>query len=675
MPHSSKHTPQLPVPEMRFEQKYLTSIAPYIHTSYTPVAEHESSLAVEDHLGGAYEKVEVKEKRRQLVKRTEVQWGHLLLRTTFDQVISPMLQGLVLAVLGHWITPIVQGVRSGVKTRVSHVEGSFSRGLRSLVSGLVRLHRRLLVRISASSTRPTTCDIATSTCAPVRDEVSSSVQSNACAMNRPSSRVTTHVLASQFVATSAYVGGLPVLMLFSSLYWAIKSSKECRIVTEYIKMHASHALSKSGSLLCTRHIPPSYVSYMTTFAGPNLVPTVVWCRAGSPHSPTNAPYINYSFLSAHDDRGNAPTYSPCESRLSNPLVSHEQDLLCAFVFDPPFEVWQISAAANAEKIRFRDFRSHHAPSTNHLLPTIMHHSRQSTSTNQQDKEMRRARRHTVYDLTALNLHEDGSRLDLDGQLTSRRALVQRSRAVRDARGNVVARGLPVVPHVKRVRNTEEEQGEGEEHILLDEVEEADPSVAGTTGGTDGASAPSRKRRRLNQAEDLNLGANVSELDELPSGDLLKCIHHFASRYYAERGMLLNASKDYRRERKERRQSALRKAEQSEGEQQAGEKQRNENEEADGSEEHDNEEDTESGPPVKRKRRGQAYAESSKLSRDMYKVMDGSALMALGLLLQEHVAQTIGLNTSRKPAAQTEGIVNEIGEAHEREEMIRGGRIP
>ncbi|KAL1671737.1 hypothetical protein EV122DRAFT_284624 [Schizophyllum commune] len=157
MPHHSKHgTPQLPVPEMRFEQKYLSSIAPYIHTEYKPVAERETSLSEEEHLDGAYEKVEVREKQRQLVKETRVQWGRVILRTTFDQVVSPMLQGLVLAVLGHWITPVLQGVRSGVKTRVSNVEGSFSRGLRS--------------------------------------------------------------------------------------FWAIKSSKECRIRTEYIKMYASQAL-------------------------------------------------------------------------------------------------------------------------------------------------------------------------------------------------------------------------------------------------------------------------------------------------------------------------------------------------------------------------------------------------------------------------------------------------
>ena len=100
-------------------------------------------------------------------------------------------------------------------------------------------------------------------------------------------------------------------------------------------------------------------------------------------------------------------------------------------------------SANAAKIRLR---------TDH--PTPLNHSLFPHSS-----FMQRNRRHTVYDLTALNLHEDGSRLDLDGHLTSRRAFAQRSRAVRDARGNVISRSLPVVPRVRRIRA---EEGEGEE---------------------------------------------------------------------------------------------------------------------------------------------------------------------------------------------------------------------
>ncbi|KAL1695641.1 hypothetical protein GGG16DRAFT_121455 [Schizophyllum commune] len=518
MPHHSKHgTPQLPVPEMRFEQKYLSSIAPYIHTEYKPVAERETSLSEEEHLGGAYEKVEVREKQRQLVKETRVQWGRVILRTTFDQVVSPMLQGLVLAVLGHWITPVLQGVRSGVKTRVSNVEGSFSRGR-------LKLHLRLLTLISASINNSTTCATASSICSPVRAEVSNSVQPNASAMNSASSLATT-------------------------CSWAIRSSKECRIRTEYIKMYASQALQ-------------TVVSWITTFMDPNLVLTVVKYRTGIPH---------------------------------------EQDLPRRVVLNQP--VWR-----QVHRVCWQ-------PSIN--------------------------RRHTVYDLTALNLHEDGSRLDLDGHLTSRRALAQRSRAVRDARGNVISRSLPVVPRVRRVRA---EEGEGEEVELDEEAEKtaenADEPVAG----------PSRKRRRLNQLEDPDLVPSTNELD-LPSGDLLKCIHHFASKYYTERGMLLNASRDYRRERKERRKNATRQPtytpEGDEGEPAVEEEQYEDGHPAVDEQEVDEEGTNASAPPppTKRRKRGKAYAESSKLSRDMYKVMDGSALMALGLLLQEHIAQTMGLSAS------------------------------
>ena len=153
-------------------------------------------------------------------------------------------------------------------------------------------------------------------------------------------------------------------------------------------------------------------------------------------------------------------------------------------------------SANAAKIRLR---------TDH--PTPLNHSLFPHSS-----FMQRNRRHTVYDLTALNLHEDGSRLDLDGHLTSRRAFAQRSRAVRDARGNVISRSLPVVPRVRRVRA---EEGEGEEVELDEEAEKtaenADEPVAG----------PSRKRRRLNQLEDPDLVPRTNELG-LPSGVSIRC---------------------------------------------------------------------------------------------------------------------------------------------------------
>ncbi|KAI5831576.1 hypothetical protein K523DRAFT_346035 [Schizophyllum commune Tattone D] len=507
MPHHSKHgTPQLPVPEMRFEQKYLSSIAPYIHTEYKPVAERETTLSEEEHLGGAYEKVEVREKQRQLVKETRVQWGRVILRTTFDQVVSPMLQGLVLAVLGHWITPVLQGVRSGVKTRVSNVEGSFSRGLRSRL----KLHLRLRTLISASINNSTTCATASSICSPVRAEVSNSVQPNASAMNSASSLATT----------------------------------------------------------CS-------VSWITTFTGPNLVLTVVKYRTGK-----------------------RVTYALSERSLAHSVVPHEQHLSRRIVLDQ--SVWR---------------QVHRICGVN--------------------------RRHTVYDLTALNLQEDGSRLDLDGHLTSRRALAQRSRAVRDARGNVISRSLPVVPRVRRVGDVE---GEGEE-VELDGEAEKEAEKADEVP----VAEPSRKRRRLNQLEDPDLVPSTNELD-LPSGDLLKCIHHFASKYYTERGMLLNASKDYRRERKERRKNATRQPTHTpEGDE--GEPAVEEEQDEDGHPAVDEQEVDEDGtnaspppPPTKRRKRGKAYAESSKLTRDMYKVMDGSALMALGLLLQEHVAQTMGLST-------------------------------
>ncbi|KAJ7043481.1 hypothetical protein C8F04DRAFT_943794, partial [Mycena alexandri] len=100
-----------------------------------------------------------------------------------------------------------------------------------------------------------------------------------------------------------------------------------------------------------------------------------------------------------------------------------------------------------------------------------------------------------------------------------------------------------------------------------------------------------------------------------SQDLLRCIHHFACNYYSERGQL---SHTYYKEKAERRAAKL-----------AAKKA--ENKDAD-SQEDASEAETE--PPKKNKR---GLGEKR---RDMYKTLDGSALLAIGMLLQEHVARLL-----------------------------------
>ncbi|KJA29554.1 hypothetical protein HYPSUDRAFT_50142 [Hypholoma sublateritium FD-334 SS-4] len=181
----------------------------------------------------------------------------------------------------------------------------------------------------------------------------------------------------------------------------------------------------------------------------------------------------------------------------------------------------------------------------------------------------------------------------------------------------------------------------------------------------------------------------------PSPDLLKSIHRFASEFYSERGQLLNVSRQYRAERKQARLARQqRKASQSKGKEKASgsksptpssdesqegsddgsesDEDEDENEEGgeigkkDGSKKKgkrkeeledegedsadessgDEEEADEAGteeaetakrrPKTKRRRRSGKPKILPPLVTDMYKVFEGSALMVLGMLVQEHI---------------------------------------
>ncbi|KAF7308650.1 hypothetical protein HMN09_00714400 [Mycena chlorophos] len=137
---------------------------------------------------------------------------------------------------------------------------------------------------------------------------------------------------------------------------------------------------------------------------------------------------------------------------------------------------------------------------------------------------------------------------------------------------------------------------------------------------------SRKRRlNTNDIDFLNTDAlpAVSHF-AVPSSDLLKCIHHFASNYYEERGQLYNDSRTYRKQKTARRRAK---------------KARLENPDAhvDDSEEQEDESPKQAANTTRR--------------RDMYKTMDGSALLAVGMLLQEHIARTLA---TRKATDWKEG---------------------
>ena len=141
-------------------------------------------------------------------------------------------------------------------------------------------------------------------------------------------------------------------------------------------------------------------------------------------------------------------------------------------------------------------------------------------------------------------------------------------------------------------------------------------------------------------------------------DLLKCIHRFAAEFYTERGQLLNISREYRKQRKKRTQKRARqrlRASREEGlnslsdssssesskskedsEEDPASNAETEQESDDDREEADLDLDDHGESPstsqkmkgknkVKRKSRRRA----GKLYTDMYKMFDGSAIMALG----------------------------------------------
>ncbi|EPQ58873.1 hypothetical protein GLOTRDRAFT_69860 [Gloeophyllum trabeum ATCC 11539] len=334
---------------------------------------------------------------------------------------------------------------------------------------------------------------------------------------------------------------------------------------------------------------------------------------------------------------------------------------------------------------------------------------------------------TVHDVAALRVHPDGTRVPsslpakaqdaVNAGDTFSRGLRPRiaKYTVQDTRGNLFARdagGLGQVPRRLRAARTEEEEGESSELDRSLVEAKAHGIEDGTTPGGDNGSRGKKRaaqevkdrraKRRREFAEDYNFLPGLSPVSgtsrsqpssqgivttdvgykatldnaqgrdplynwAIPSSDLLKIIHHFASVHYSGKGQLFDASREARLIKKIRRMKRLQAAEADDGSDtranssspeistmQGGNIQ--ESEESEGSSEGDGGSGDEStgsiaetrrdGPSSqanskhktsrpKRHRRGQAQ-----LRRDMYKAFDGSALVALGMLVQEHVASLV-----------------------------------
>ncbi|KAL0950355.1 hypothetical protein HGRIS_010323 [Hohenbuehelia grisea] len=294
---------------------------------------------------------------------------------------------------------------------------------------------------------------------------------------------------------------------------------------------------------------------------------------------------------------------------------------------------------------------------------------------------RSTRLNTIYDFSGLRLHSDGSRVE---QSSSNLRFPPLRPSVRDARGNWVARDAAGPSSVKKNIFVEKDDGAEEDITKLGDIvetgrgasseDEYEPKHKGKGKATDEVTQRnprSRKRRKLTQ--DLEFLTNVttstapSALPERalvpplgpPSSDLLKCIHYFTSKYYTEHGVLYNATQQERQQQKQRRLERL--AERQKGKRKA-QARTSAHSDSDGHSEqsHDegssglssDEEEVQKPSRPKRAGTGKLARRKKKLHRDMYKSMDGSALVAIGMLMQEYVA---GLLTPLVPDGWSEEL--------------------
>ncbi|KAJ6591708.1 hypothetical protein DFH09DRAFT_182353 [Mycena vulgaris] len=242
------------------------------------------------------------------------------------------------------------------------------------------------------------------------------------------------------------------------------------------------------------------------------------------------------------------------------------------------------------------------------------------------------RRTTVYDFSGLNLHPDGSRATAPYRPRG-------SRAHLDRRGNWVVEDPARIPksYVQReVVIDDENEPEEFDFTGVDLTHTTTPPTSAKGKERErtpeaGPPARSAKRRKINHDFsflDTSLPSaatapSPSSAFAVPSSDLLKCIHHFACNYYSDRGQLFNASRTYRKWKRRRRLERLALKEKAQEEAQ----------------DEDANSGDEEGPPENGVDPPERIFFGGR-RRDMYKTMDGSALLAIGMLLQEHVSRML-----------------------------------
>ncbi|KAH8102986.1 hypothetical protein BXZ70DRAFT_872906, partial [Cristinia sonorae] len=94
-----------PLPDLRFEYSYLRSIRQYVHVERKPASRNNGDVL----LPSDAEELE----RGDIIR---VQWGQIVWVTMRDQVLSPLVQGAVWGLAGHFLFPLRGAVVSTVKS-------------------------------------------------------------------------------------------------------------------------------------------------------------------------------------------------------------------------------------------------------------------------------------------------------------------------------------------------------------------------------------------------------------------------------------------------------------------------------------------------------------------------------------------------------------------------------
>ncbi|KAF8551715.1 hypothetical protein OG21DRAFT_1417445 [Imleria badia] len=277
------------------------------------------------------------------------------------------------------------------------------------------------------------------------------------------------------------------------------------------------------------------------------------------------------------------------------------------------------------------------------------------------------RKSTTHDLASLRLHPDGSRVQQSSVNSRRRAA---GTTVIDSRGNWVAKdagGKTSVKTRRRISSTHTNDAEGE-YIDLSRDEEhakdARSQAKGKRRARDSQSpdedppqepesgrSNTRTGRRLSFMRDLSFldppSASVSSLEPDtgpsdatsarepvvsfpdPAPDLLKAIHHFASCYYRERGQLSDSSRDYRGTKKERRKQSQENIHTLAANTLKHENVDSENEHTETEDETTEDEDEREVMDAEGSGKEAPRTKGNTYRKDMYKALDGSALMAIG----------------------------------------------